>query len=233
MLALLIGTFLWYPKDAVVARYDFLVIASLSIQTLLLICRMETLEEAKIILLYHLIGTVMEVFKTHVGSWQYPEAGLLKIGGVPLFTGFMYACIGSYIARAWRLFDFSFANHPPLWLATLLSVAIYVNFFTHHYFYDFRWLILLALFLAFGKTWIHFRIRRHHRRMPLLIGFLLVSLFIWIAENIGTATKVWIYPSQHQEWVMVPLGKLIAWFLLMNISYVLVAFVNKPQEYQR
>jgi len=233
MLALLIGTFLWYPKDAALSRYDFLVIASLAIQALLLILRMETLEEAKIILLYHLTGTVMEVFKTHVGSWQYPEAGFLKIFGVPLFTGFMYSCIGSYIARAWRLFDFSFTNHPPLWLATLLSIAIYINFFTHHYIYDFRWLILFALLLAFGKTWIHFRIRRHHRRMPLVIGFLLVSLFIWLAENIGTATNVWIYPSQQKEWVMVPFGKLIAWYLLMNISYLLVAFVNKPQDYRQ
>ena len=233
MIVLLIGTFLWYPKDSILPRYDFLVIASLAIQALLLIFRMETLEEAKIILLYHLTGTVMEVFKTHVGSWQYPEAGFLKIGGVPLFTGFMYSCIGSYIARAWRLFDLSFTSHPPLWLVALLSVVIYVNFFTHHYFYDFRWLILLALFAAFGKTWIHFRIRRHHRRMPLLIGFLLVSLFIWFAENIGTATNAWIYPNQHKEWVMVPFSKLIAWYLLMNISYSLVAFVNKPQDYCR
>jgi uncharacterized membrane protein YoaT (DUF817 family) len=33
---------------------------------------------------------------------------------VPLFTGFMYAAIGSYIARCWRLFDFRFTRHPPL-----------------------------------------------------------------------------------------------------------------------
>ncbi|MDR2679167.1 MAG: DUF817 domain-containing protein, partial [Zoogloeaceae bacterium] len=131
MLALLIGTHFFYPRDAALARYDFLVLASVLIQALLLAFRMETWEEAKVILLYHLTGTVMEIFKTHVGSWQYPEAGILKLGGVPLFSGFMYSCIGSYIARIWRLCDFSFTNHPPLWAMTALAVAIYVNFFTH------------------------------------------------------------------------------------------------------
>ena len=54
----------------------------------------------------------MEIFKTSVGSWIYPEPSLLRIGGVPLFTGFMYAAIGSYIARCWRLFDFRFTRPP-------------------------------------------------------------------------------------------------------------------------
>ena len=233
MLALLIATFLWYPKNATFARYDFLVLAALSIQVLLLLFRMETWDEAKIILLYHVIGTAMEVFKTHVGSWEYPEAGVLKIGGVPLFSGFMYSCIGSYIARAWRLFDLSFTRHPPLWMTTLISLAIYINFFTHHYFYDFRWIILALLILAFGKTWVYFRIRRHARRMPLLLGFFLVAVFIWFAENLGTATRTWIYPGQHQVWHMVSFGKLLAWYLLMTISYVMVSFVNRPQEYRR
>jgi len=30
-----------------------------------------TFEEAKVILVFHIVGTVMEVFKTHVGSWVY------------------------------------------------------------------------------------------------------------------------------------------------------------------
>src|SRR3712207_6887532 len=51
-------------------------------------------------------STIMEVHKTAIGSWAYPEASLFRIGGVPLFTGFMYAAVGSYLARVWRLFDF-------------------------------------------------------------------------------------------------------------------------------
>ena len=95
--------------------------------------KLETWEEAKVIVIFHVVGTAMEVFKTSVGSWIYPEVSILRIGGVPLFTGFMYAAIGSYIARAWRLFDFRFTHHPPLWALVLLALAIYVNFFAHHY----------------------------------------------------------------------------------------------------
>ena len=65
--------------------------------------------------------------------------------------------------------------------------------------------------------------------MPLLLGFGLVALFIWLAENIGTFTAAWVYPHQRHAWELVSLGKLGAWFLLMIISYVLVALVNRPQ----
>jgi uncharacterized membrane protein YoaT (DUF817 family) len=81
------------------ARYDALFIGALLIQCLLLFLRLETWREAKVILVFHIIGTIMEIFKTQHGSWNYPEAGLIRIGNVPLFSGFMYASVGSYIAR--------------------------------------------------------------------------------------------------------------------------------------
>jgi uncharacterized membrane protein YoaT (DUF817 family) len=230
MVILLIGTFLFYPKGAGLARYDFLVIAAVSIQVLMLTFRLETLEEAKVILLFHVVGTAMEVFKTAMGSWIYPEASILKIGGVPLFTGFMYAAVGSYIARCWRLFDFRFTHHPPIWALGLLAVAIYINFFTHHYTWDARPILFALTLLLFGRTWVYFKVWRVHRRMPLLVGFLLVALFIWFAENIGTFTAAWMYPNQRAGWTLVSLGKLGAWFLLMIISYAMVAALNRPQE---
>jgi uncharacterized membrane protein YoaT (DUF817 family) len=229
MLALLIGTHLFYPKGAALARYDFLVLAAVSIQAAMLGFRLETWEEAKVIFVFHVVGTAMEVFKTSMGSWIYPEPSLLRIAGVPLFTGFMYAAIGSYIARAWRLFDFRFTHHPPLWALVLLALGIYVNFFTHHYVPDARVLLFALTAALFGRCWIHFKVWRVHRRMPLLLGFALVALFIWIAENIGTFTAAWMYPHQRAAWSLVSLGKLGAWFLLMIISYVLVALVNRPQ----
>jgi uncharacterized membrane protein YoaT (DUF817 family) len=228
MLALLIGTHLLYPKGTWLARYDFLVIAAVAIQAAMLSFKLETFEEAKVIFIFHAVGTAMEVFKTSVGSWIYPEASLLRIGGVPLFTGFMYAAVGSYIARAWRLFDFRFTRHPPLWALALLALGIYVNFFTHHYLPDVRLLLFAATAVLFGRCWIYFKVWRVHRRMPLLLGFLLVALFIWLAENIGTFTAAWTYPNQRLGWSLVPLGKLGAWFLLMIISYALVALVNRP-----
>jgi len=199
------------------------------IQVAMLALKLETWEEAKVILVFHVVGTIMEIFKTSVGSWVYPEPSVLRIGGVPLFTGFMYAAVGSYIARCWRLFDFRFTRHPPLWALGLLSVAIYVNFFTHHYTWDIRPALFLAGAALFGPCTIYFKVWKVHRHMPLLLGLVLVALFIWIAENIGTFTAAWVYPSQKAGWHVVSLGKLGSWFLLMIISYTLVASLSRPR----
>lgn len=144
LLALLLGTHLLYPEDAPLHRYDFLTIAAVCIQLALLVLRLETLREASVILIFHIVGTVMELFKTGAGSWAYPEASLLHIGAVPLFSGFMYAAVGSYIARVWRIFDFRFSYYPPAWQTWLLAAAIYVNFFAHHYTLDIRYALFLG-----------------------------------------------------------------------------------------
>ena len=227
--ALLIGTHLFYPAGAALTRYDFLTLAALAIQVALLALGMETWEEAKVIALYHLVGTAMEVFKTAAGSWIYPEASLLRIAGVPLFTGFMYASVGSYIARVWRLFDFRFTRHPPLALTLPLAGAIYLNFFSHHYVADLRLVLFAGVTLLFGRTVVHFKVWQVHRSMPLAVGFGLVSLFIWFAENIGTGARVWLYPNQAAGWSPVTAAKLGSWFLLMIVSYVLVTLVNRPE----
>jgi uncharacterized membrane protein YoaT (DUF817 family) len=231
LVALIIATSLWYPKSASLGRYDFLFLAAVAIQVAMLAWRLETVDEAKVIVLFHIVGTIMEIFKTAVGSWVYPDAAIFRIGGVPLFSGFMYASIGSYIARSWRLFDFRFTNHPPLWTLYLLSIAIYANFFADHYHVDLRIFLLVMLAFLFGRTWLYYKIHHRHRRMPLLLGLFLVALFIWFAENFGTFTRTWLYPSQMGGWVMVPFAKLSSWLLLMTISYVMVAWVNKPQVY--
>ncbi|MDT9106076.1 DUF817 family protein, partial [Escherichia coli] len=75
------------------------------------------------------------------GSWAYPDHAVFRIAEVPLFTGFMYSCIGSYLCRVWDLFDFRFDHHPSLTALALLSLAIYANFFTHHYVWDARYLL--------------------------------------------------------------------------------------------
>jgi uncharacterized membrane protein YoaT (DUF817 family) len=62
--------------------------------------------------------------------------------------------------------------------------------------------------------------------MPILLGWFLVALFIWFAENIATYTNIWIYPNQATQWHMVPIEKLSSWFLLMLLSFVLVSLIN-------
>ena len=232
LLALLIATHLFYPQGAPLARYDFLVIAAVAIQALLLALRLETWDEAKVIFAFHVVGTVMELFKTAWGSWIYPEPSLLRIGGVPLFSGFMYAAVGSYIARTWRIFDIRFSHYPPVWATALLAAGIYVNFFAHHWLPDMRVALLAATALLFARASFWFRPFRTWRRMPVLIGFLLVSLFIWFAENIATFSRAWIYPDQADGWTLVSPHKLVAWYLLMIISVVLVSLVHRPREYR-
>ena len=230
LLALIMATHLWYPSNAPVSRYDFLVIAAVVIQLVLLATGLESLEEARIIFVFHVVGTVMEIFKTSAGSWIYPEENLLRIGGVPLFSGFMYAAVGSYLARVWRIFHFRFDHFPPLWCQGLLAAAIYVNFFAHHYLVDIRYTLFAACALVYWRTWVNFRPDETDRKMPLLLGFGLVALFIWFAENLGTLARAWTYPGQEAAWKLVSPAKFGSWYLLMIISFVLVAFLHRTRE---
>lgn len=229
MLGLLLATHLFYPSDAALARYDFLTLAAIAIQIAMLAFRLESWNEAKVILAFHVVGTVMELFKTSAGSWIYPEPSLLRVGDVPLFSGFMYAAVGSYIARIWRIFDFRFDHYPRATLTYILAISIYVNFFAHHWLPDIRWLLFIAMFALHWRTQLWFTVWRDARWMPLLLGWLLVALFIWFAENIATFARAWSYPGQEDEWQMVSFAKLGSWYLLMYISFVLVAAVHHPQ----
>jgi len=230
LLALIVGTHLFWPQDAALARYDFLFFGAICIQGALLAFKLESWEEAKVILVFHLVGTAMEIFKTHVGSWAYPEENLIRLGGVPLFSGFMYSAVGSYLARVWRILDFRFTRHPPVWAIGLLSTAIYVNFFLHHFWWDFRYGLFVVAGLLWGRCWIHYTPHRMRLRMPLLLGFALVALFIWLAENIGTFAGAWVYPHQFEGWRLVPIEKFGSWYLLMLISFTLVAAIHRPAE---
>ena len=230
LLALIVGTRLLWPDHSWLARYDFLFLAALALQLAMLGLKLETWTEAKVILVFHLVGTAMEIFKTSVGSWIYPEEALFRIGGVPLFSGFMYAAVGSYLARISRIFDMRYSAYPPMWATVALAAAIYVNFFAHHFTVDMRYLLFGATAVLFLRTSVHYRVFRFRHRMPLLLGFLLVALFIWLAENIGTWSRAWLYPGQQAGWTPVSIHKLGAWYLLMIISFVLVTLVHRPRE---
>ncbi len=230
MLALLILTMVFWPKEgAMLSRFDFLFLAAIALQVLLIALKLERLEEVKVIAIFHVVGTLMELFKTHMGSWTYLGDAFFKIGGVPLFTGFMYACVGSYLARITRLMDLRFSHYPPVWTTWVLAIGAYVNFFTHHFGPDIRVGLYLLSILIFFRCRVYFTPDQKARWMPMLLGFFLVSLFIWFAENIGTFTNTWIYPHQKDGWHLVPLSKMGAWYLLMLLSFVLVTHVHPPQ----
>jgi len=228
MVALLFLTHYFYPAHATLSRYDFLVLAAIAIQVAMLGFKLESFEELKVILAFHIVGTIMEIFKTSTGSWIYPEPSILHIAGVPLFSGFMYGSVGSYLARVWRIFDFRFTGYPPRWTTMVLGLAIYANFFTDHWGWDFRWAIYVAVGALYWRCSVWFKPDRKMHEMPMLIGFVLVAFFIWFAENIGTYSHAWLYPSQHQGWALVPISKIGSWLLLMIISFVMVSLVKKP-----
>jgi uncharacterized membrane protein YoaT (DUF817 family) len=228
MLAMILSTHLFWPAHAPVARYDALVVGAVVVQGAMLIFRLEDLKEAAAILLFHLVGTGMELFKTATGSWSYPEHSLLRLAGVPLFSGFMYASVGSYIARIWRIQHLRFEDYPPAWRTWLLGGAIYLNFFADHYGWDLRWALFGAAALVFRRTTVWFRPDRRWRRMPMLLAFGLTALFIWLAENLATFSHAWLYPAQRHGWRLVAPEKLGSWLLLAIISFILVTLVQRP-----
>ncbi|MBL9047974.1 MAG: DUF817 domain-containing protein [Tabrizicola sp.] len=226
LLVAIIGTKLVWQSGWPFHRYDALFLFAIATQTLFLWKKLETWEEARVILLFHLTGTAMEWFKVHAGSWAYPEAGLFKLMGVPLFSGFMYASVGSYIARVIRIFHMRFAPYPPFWATSLLAAAIYGNFFAHHFLPDIRLGLFAATVLLFARTRIWFRIHDRHWWMPLPLAAFLAALALWIAENLGTATGTWLYSGQLSGQA-VSLAKLGSWYLLLYVAFVTVTLVSR------
>lgn len=208
-----------------VPRYDMLLIVAIAIQAGMLWARIETTDELKAITLFHLIGFGLEVFKTSdaIHSWSYPDPAWTKVFGVPLFSGFMYAAVGSYIIQAWRLFDLRVRHHPPYWMGGLIAVAIYANFFTQHFIGDYRWYLAACTLGLYARTTVIFRPLHRDRTMPLLVSFLLIGFFIWLAENLSTFFGIWRYPDQLGAWTAVHFSKWSSWSLLVIMTFTIVA----------
>jgi uncharacterized membrane protein YoaT (DUF817 family) len=215
------------PRTGVwgVPRYDALLIFALAVQAWMVWARLETFDELKAICLFHLLGFALEVFKTSAGiqSWSYPDFAYTKLFGVPLFSGFMYAAVGSYIIQAWRLFDLRIRHHPPYWMAATIATAIYLNFFTHHFIGDFRWYLAACILGLYARSTVVFRPFDRDRRMPLLLAFILIGFFIWLAENAATFLGVWRYPHQIGAWTTVHVAKWSSWSLLVIMTFTIVA----------
>ncbi|PKH11167.1 DUF817 domain-containing protein [Planomicrobium sp. MB-3u-38] len=211
-------------------RYDFLLIACLLGQVFMLASGLETKDELKTICVFHLIGLALEIFKVHMGSWAYPEDAYSKVFGVPLYSGFMYASVASYIIQSWRRLDLQMIHWPKAVYAGGISALIYLNFFTHHFSYDVRWVLKALLVVVFFKTFVSFRLLDRVFKMPLLLAFVLIGFFIWIAENITTFFGAWQYPDQQAAWTIVHIGKISSWALLVIISIIIVAQLKRVKS---
>ena len=222
------------PREGVLGlpRYDALLLVAVLAQWAMLATGLETRDELKAITLFHVVGFALEAFKVSpaIGSWSYPDPAFTKVLGVPLFSGFMYAAVGSYVIQAWRLLDVRVRHHPPYWLATLVAVLIYANFFTHHFIGDYRWYIAAVALGVYARTTVSFRPLDRERRMPMLLAFVLIGFFIWLAENFSTLMGVWAYPDQLGAWSTVHVGKWSSWSLLVVMTFTIVAHLKHIKE---
>lgn len=209
-----------------IARYDLILYICLLTQILMIASKLETLDELKVIGVFHLIGLALELYKVHLGSWSYPEEAVTKVLGVPLYSGFMYASVASYMCQVWRRLELRLTNWPPTWSVVVLSVLIYSNFYTHHFMYDFRWILKVMTVLIFLRTFVYFTVNKRTYAMPLSLSFVLIGFFIWIAENIATFFGAWQYPNQQQQWELVHIGKISSWLLLVIVSFMIVALLK-------
>lgn len=232
--ALFFATVFTLPRGGVlgVPRYDVLLIAALAIQFWMVWAKLETWDELKAICLFHAVGFALEYFKTSNGirAWSYPDFAYTKIGGVPLFSGFMYAAVCSYMIQSWRLLDLHVKNHPPYWLAWIAALLIYANFFTHHFIGDYRWYIAAFALGIYARTTVDYRPYDRPRTMPLLLAFVLIGFNIWLAENISTFFGVWKYPNQMGAWATVHVGKWSSWSLLVIMTFTIVANLKHIKE---
>jgi uncharacterized membrane protein YoaT (DUF817 family) len=207
----------------VLPRYDWLLLILLAAQLWMVRSGLESRDELKVITVFHLIGLALELFKVHHGSWSYPEDGYTKVAGVPLYSGFMYASVASYLCQAWRRLDVGLLRWPPFIVVVPLTAAIYLNFFTHHYWIDVRWWLAAIVLIVFRRAWVTFEVGDVRYRMPLALAFVLIGFFIWVAENVATFFGAWQYPDQSEAWQVVHVGKVSSWLLLVIVSFLIVA----------
>ena len=208
-------------------RYDFIFAVLLLVQLGMYLTKLETLEEIKFITLFHLVGFVLEQFKTHVGSWAYPEFAYTKIADVPLYSGFMYAAVGSYIAQSWRLYSLSLEHAPRAAFGWGLSALIYVNFFSNHFLPDLRYPLMAGVVALYWRSSLVYTVLGKSYRLPLVAFFALAGGLIWVAENLATFLGAWVYPNQQGGWRIVDFSKITSWMLLVIISFILVQHLKR------
>lgn len=156
---------------------DALLLWCLAVTGVLWLVGWETGREVAVIFGFHVVGLALELFKVSQGSWSYPDKGIAAVGGVPLFSGFMYAAVGSYVCQAWRRLDLRFTGYRP-WATAGVAGLIYLNFFTSHAVRDVRAVLALLLLAVTWRAWVRFTVGRRRYAMPLPLSFVLIGFFL-------------------------------------------------------
>lgn len=227
-IALFAGIVVTTYVELPLAQYDALLLYVVALTLGFYVAGWETGREVAVIGAFHLLGLALEIYKVRHGSWVYPGDGVTKVAGVPLYAGFMYAAVGSYLCQAWRRFDLrvtGFRTAPLL----AIALAMYANFYTHHFWPDLRWVLAALMIVELRRGWVYFTVASDRFRLPLTASFVLIGSAVWAAENLGTFLGAWRYPAQVDVWELVHVGKLGSWALLVSLSFVLVATVKSAE----
>ena len=208
------------------ARYDFLLLWCLGLQAAMIATGRERGREIAIVAAFHLLGLGLELYKVRHGSWSYPEPAITKVARVPLYSGFMYASVASYMLSAQRIFGLVFTRVPPPPVLALGLVAIYANFLFARLFGDVRGWIVLVLVVAFWRMGVEFRWGSGRARMPILVSLALIGSFVFLAENVCTALGAWVYPHQAQGWHPVEAGKILSWILMSTVAFLAITLMG-------
>jgi len=227
--AVLVGLAVTSVVDVGIPRYDAMLVWCVAVQAAFVVGRLESRRELLVICAFHLLGLGLEVVKVAVGSWSYPDEGVLRVADVPLYSGFMYAAVGSYVCQAWRRLDLR-VDRVRTGPALALAAAFYLNFLTNHWLPDVRWPLMAVAVLLLGRHRVAFTVRGRVRRMPLLVSFALIAVFIWLAENAATLVGAWAYASQADGWSIVHPSKIGSWTVLVVFSVVLVIWLHQRAD---
>ncbi len=209
------------------ARYDWLFVLCILIQVLLVRLKLETWKDAAVVGIFHILGTALELYKVTNGSWFYPGEAVFAIGPVPLFAGFMYGSVASYMCLAWRLLGLRASDWPKPASTAIIGVMIYAQFYFNAWPVWVRLAMLGVVLWQFRRAVVHFTGIGERWQMPMSVAFVLIGSMIYVAENIATFFGAWAYPEQVASWTPVSPMKLVAWILLMTVSLIIVA------EYKR
>lgn len=212
-------------------RYDVLFIYALIVQVILYKVGFENKRDILVITIFHLIGLSMELIEVSINnSWAYTSSGIFYIASVPIFTGFMYASVGSYMAKEFKLLHLQLTNMPSNRFIIIFSAAIYANFIMNNHIYDFRYILLIIMFIVYSRASLFFTPAVKTYKFSLPLAFLLIGFFIWIAENISTYLGIWTYPNQVPVWELVHISKITSWMLLSIVSFNLVYLLIYKKE---
>ena len=202
------------------ARYDFLLVWCLGLQVWMVRSGRERGREIAIVAAFHLLGLGLEAYKVRHGSWSYPEPALTKVWRVPLYSGFMYASVASYMLGARSELGLRVVAMPPRWTLALALGAIYANFLLARVFGDVRWPLVVGLVLLLYRVRVEFAWGEGRARMPLVLSLALIGGFVFLAENLCTALGAWVYPHQALGWRPVEAGKIVSWGLMSTVAFL-------------